>query len=204
LPIVLGRIMPKTYEILPTIALNAGSTYMHPPALPEVAHLDDPALEFMVDFRTNYAFTIKPDAPVTHALIEMEVSGAHILLVVDQADNVVGIISSEHILGEKTIKLIHERRIPRHEVEVQMVMRPQADVVAFDYASLKHAKVGHVINTMRDARQHYALVVELEKGHQQTVRGMFSLSLLSKQLNSDYISDVPEARSIAELTKKLV
>lgn len=195
--------MSKTYEILPTITLHAGSTYMHPPALPEVAHLDDPALDFAVDFKTNYAFTIKPDAPVTHALIEMEVLGAHLLLVVDQQDKVIGIISSEHILGEKTIKLIHEKRILRHEVEVQMVMRPQADVMALDYASLKHAKVGHVINTMRDARQHYALVVELDSEHKQTVRGMFSLSLLSKQLNSDYISDVPEARTIAELTQKL-
>ena len=195
--------MSKTYEILPTITLHAGSTYMHPPALPEVAHLDDPALDFAVDFKTNYAFTIKPDAPVTHALIEMEVLGAHLLLVVDQQDKVIGIISSEHILGEKTIKLIHEKWILRHEVEVQMVMRPQADVMALDYASLKHAKVGHVINTMRDARQHYALVVELDSEHKQTVRGMFSLSLLSKQLNSDYISDVPEARTIAELTQKL-
>lgn len=195
--------MSKTYEILPTITLHAGSTYMQPPALPEVAHLDDPALDFVVDFKTNYAFTIKPDAPVTHALIEMEVLGAHLLLVVDQQDKVIGIISSEHILGEKTIKLIHEKRILRHEVEVQMVMRPQADVMAFDYASLKHAKVGHVINTMRDARQHYALVVELDSEHKQIVRGMFSLSLLSKQLNSDYISDVPEARTIAELTQKL-
>jgi len=195
--------MPKNYEILPTVTLDAGSTYKHPPALPEVAHLDDPALEFMVDYQTNYAFTIKPEAPVTHALIEMEVSGAHILLVTDEADRVIGIISSEHILGEKTIKLIHEKRIPRHEVEVQMVMRPQTEVVAFDHASLKHAKVGHVINTMRDARQHYALVVEINDKQQQMVRGMFSLSLLSKQLDSDYISDVPEARTLAELTKKL-
>jgi hypothetical protein len=123
--------------------------------------------------------------------------------VVDHDDKVAGFISSEHILGEKTIKLIHEKRIPRHEVEVQMVMRPQSDVSAFDYASLKHAKVGHVINTMRNAHQHYALVVELDSEHNQTVRGMFSLSLLSKQLNSDYISDVPEARTIAELTRKL-
>lgn len=195
--------MSKTYEILPTITLHTGSTYMHPPALPEVAHLDDPALDFVVDFQTNYAFTIKPSAPVTHALIEMEVLGVHLLLVVDHQDKVVGIISSEHILGEKTIKLIHEKRILRHEVEVQMVMRPQADVIALDYVSLKHAKVGHVINTMRDARQHYALVVELDSEHKQTVRGMFSLSLLSKQLNSDYISDVSEARTIAELTQKL-
>lgn len=195
--------MSKNYEILPTITLNAGSTYMHPPALPEVAHLDDPATQFMVDFQTNYAFTIKPDAPVTHALIEMEVSGSHILLVVDQEDNVIGIISSEHILGEKTIKLIHERRIPRHEVEVHMVMRPQAEVMAFEFASLKHAKVGNVISTMRNARQHYAFVVEFANTGKQSVRGMFSLSLLSKQLDRDYVSDVPEARTIAELTAKL-
>lgn len=195
--------MKKNYDVLPTVPLNAGTTYLHPPALPEITHLDDPALDVMIDFENSYAFTTKPDAPVTHALMEMEVSGAHLLLVVDKTDKVIGFISSEHILGEKTIKLINERRIPRHEVLVSMVMRPQEDIAALDYIALKYAKVGQVISTMREVHQHYALVIEATEEHQQIIRGMFSLSLLSKQLNHDYISDIPEARTIADLRKKL-
>lgn len=84
-----------------------------------------------------------------------------------------------------------------------MVMRPQAQIMALDYATLKHAKVGNIVNTLRDAHQHHALVVEQDNQGGQLVREMFSLSLLSKQLNCDYISDVAEARSIVELTSKL-
>jgi predicted transcriptional regulator len=193
----------KNYEILPTLSLNAHSGYRHQPELPKVSHLDDPALDVMIDFTTNYPFTIKSDAAITHALMEMEVCGVHLLLVVEQEEEVVGFITSEHILGEKTIRLINERRIPRSEVQVHMVMRPQVETVVLDYVNLTHAKVGHIITTMRATRQHYMLVVETNGEGKQIVRGMFSLSLLSKQLGSDYVSDVPEARTIAELTQKL-
>ncbi len=193
----------KNYEILPTLSLNAHSSYRHQPPLPQVSHLDDPALSLLIDFATNYPFTVKPDASITHALMEMEVCGVHLLLVIDEEDEVVGFITSEHILGEKTIRFINEKRLPRSEVLVRMVMRPQAEVAVLEYVQLEHAKVGHIINTMRAARQHYMLVVETDQQNRQIVRGIFSLSLLGKQLGTDYVSDVPEARTIAELSQKL-
>lgn len=101
--------MSKNYETLSTIPLNADSSYLPPSNLPEVVHLEDPALAAMFECKVNQIFAISPNALITHALIEMEVSDAHLLLVVDEQDKIVGIVSTEHILGEETIKLIQKK-----------------------------------------------------------------------------------------------
>jgi Mg2+/Co2+ transporter CorB len=124
----------------------------------------------------------------------------HVLLVVDKEGKILGLISSEDLLGEKPLKAIQERRIARADISVGMVMTPQTSVVAIDIEDLRHAKVGHLVATLHTCKQHYALAVKIdETNNKQVVRGLFSLSLIGKQLSEDVTSDVPEAHSIAEL-----
>jgi CBS domain-containing protein len=174
--------MPK-YEILTTMAFTA-STYAHPTELPEVVHWNDPALSVMIDFTQNKPPLISPETPIVEVLEEMKVHGVHVMLVVDQEEEVIGLISAEDILGEKPIQLIEERGLARDEILVAMVMLPETHITAFDIETLRHAKVGNVVNTLRELHQHYALVLKNEYGH-WIVRGLFSSSQISKQLHTD-------------------
>lgn len=196
--------MAKSYSSLPVIHLNLGSTFSHPPAPPEVIHLEDPASHVMTDLKLSNAVTIEPEALISEALMEMRVCHTHLLLVINQDNLVIGLISSEDILGEKPLKFMQERRIKRAEIKVRMVMTPQEKIAAINIDELRHAKVGNVVKTMHDLKQHYALAVELDpQTQQQIVRGLFSLSQISKQLGYDVTSDISEAHSIAELQRNI-
>ena len=195
--------MPN-YHTLPTISLNAGSHYFHSWELPEIIHLHDSALEAMVDLTQTRAFTISQDAPIPEARLEMSVCGVHMLIATDEEGRVMGLISSEDILGSKPLQIIQERKVARDKIKVRMIMTPSAKITTLDIKELQIAKVGHVIETMRAARQHYAFVVEIDaENNTQTVVGLYSLSTISKQLDMNVTDDDLMARSLAELEGKI-
>jgi CBS domain containing-hemolysin-like protein len=197
--------MTKPFSLLPTVHLHAGVTYFHPLELPEVLHWEDAALHAMVDFKYTKPETIRPDESLDTALNAIANCSYHALLVVNHEGNVLGLVSAEDLLGEKPLKVIQERHIPRADIPVQLMMIPQAAILTIDVEHLRHAKVGHIIRTLQAHKQHFALIVKMEEGnsHIQKIRGLFSLSLLSKQLGYDVTSDLAEAHSIVELQYNL-
>jgi predicted transcriptional regulator len=196
--------MSKTYTTLPVVHLKVGTSFSHPPNQPEIVHLDDPALHVMIDFRQANAIIISPDVSISEAAMEMRVCHTHLLLVTNKDHLVIGLISSEDIMGEKPLKVTRERQIRRDEILVRMVMTRQEQIVAFDNNDVRYSKVGNVVQTLHEAKQHYALVIEIDPVHsKQMVRGLFSLSQISKQLGYDVTSDLSEAHSLAELQRNL-
>lgn len=196
--------MTKHYHAIPTIHLHAGAGYLQAHELPELVHWEDAALHAMVDFKYIKAEAINPDEAIDTALHEVKKCSFHVLLVVNAEQEILGLVSTEDLLGEKPLKAIQERRLPRAEISVQMVMIPREEIVTLDLESLRHAKVGHIIETLHAHKQHYALVVKTDEiTDAQTVRGLFSASLISKQLGRDITSAVSEAQSIAELQHNL-
>lgn len=196
--------MPKTYLPLPTIPLKPETPHLHPPEPPAVAHWDDSALLVMVDFKFTRAATIAPDEGIDTALLEIKLTNNVVLVVTDKEQKILGLVSAEDLLGEKPLKAIQEKRLPRTDIAVSMLMTHQRDILAFDIEELKHAKVGHIVNTLNSHRQHYALVVHIDPitGH-QTARGLFSFSMISRQLGENIAKDITQAHSIAELQHDL-
>lgn len=179
------------YEALPTTAILPNGTMLHAHHLPELVHMDDPALSVMSDFTLSPPHTIEPDATMDHAIHEMEVSGVHLLLVISEGGHFQGIISSEDLWGEKPIKLIQERRIHRDQVLVKTIMVPYTEITALDFTAIKSARVGNIVKTLSEHKQHYALAVSPSADYpdMQMIRGIFTASQISKQLHAD-MSDV--------------
>jgi len=192
--------MSKLYTPLSIGHLDAHVSYAHPPKLSEVLHWDDPALHAMVDFKYVQADIISSEDGIDIALLAIKNCHYHVLLVVNHEDKIDGIVSAEDLLGEKPLKVIQERRIPRAEISVGMVMVPQNEIIVFNVEELRHAKVSHVVEALHAHKKHFALVIKMdEKLEKQIVRGLFSISQISKQLGRDVSSDLSEAQSIAEL-----
>ncbi len=122
----------STYHTLPVISLREGSTYSHPPIPPVLLHWDDSALDAMQDLKLANAITIAPTALLPDAEVEMRVCHTHLLLVIDENQQVLGLLSSEHLLGERPLKISQERKVKRAEIPVRAVMNPRERIVAFN------------------------------------------------------------------------
>ncbi|MDP1574757.1 MAG: CBS domain-containing protein [Coxiellaceae bacterium] len=174
------------YEALPTISLQPNHTQLQTLQLPELVHLDDPALSILIDFTKTPPHTITPEDTLDHAIHEMEASGAHLLLVINKEGYFQGIISAEDLWGEKPIKLIQERRVHRDQLFVKMIMAPHSQIIALDFSLLKNACVGHIVKTLSQHHKHYALVVNPSADNaSHSIHGVFTLSQISKQLHMD-------------------
>lgn len=190
--------MPKTYAPLPTNHLPHECCYIHSGEMPELVHLDDSALNVMFDYEHTRAVTVDQHELLADARIEMKACGVHVLLVIDDMQHVVGIISSEDILGEKPVKVSQEKDLPRSQLKVNMVMTPREHVVAINFADLRLARVGELVQTLRQAKQHYALVTEHRQG-KTIVRGLFSLTFISKRTPGQVGNDDLMAHTLSEL-----
>ena len=71
--------------------------------------LESPALEVMTDLLRTSPATIRPQAPVEGANQFMISRGVRLLLVVDERDNVLGVVTATDVLGEKAVRAATER-----------------------------------------------------------------------------------------------
>jgi CBS domain-containing protein len=171
-----------TYTRLPTRNLDKIAGLLRPVCiLPERVKLDNPALDVMTDFRRLTAFIATPGDTIRQAEERMFRRKVRLLFVMDAEDRVAGLVTSTDIHGEKPMQLVQSRGIRRDEVLVADIMTPVDRLEAVDFDDLSHARVGHVLETLKARGRQHALVIENVKG-QQMVRGLLSLSQLSKQL----------------------
>ncbi len=192
--------MAAAFATMSHIRLKPGTRFERPPELPRLVHLDSPAFEVMTDFRVVHAVTIAPEASIDEALEKMKVRGVRLLLVTAEDDTLVGLITAKDIQGEKPVKIAQESRIPRSAITVEAVMTPQNSIEVLNMLSVRNAQVGHIVATLQQLARQHVLVVEVDPGtKQQTVRGIFSTSQISKQLGVNAAEVVARDATLAEI-----
>lgn len=191
--------MTRDYNPLPATMLQEGVTFHRPTQiLPPQVKPDDLAVNVMTDFKQVSAATIDAGVTMETANSVMIKRGVRLLLVVD-ADNVVtGIITATDILGEKPLKFIQDRKIKRSEIMVRDIMTPRERLEVININDVLSAKVGHVVATLKKAGRQHAAVVEVDKDGKQTLRGLFSVSQVARQLG-EQIQTTKVAKSFAEI-----
>ncbi len=194
--------MTKRHAPLSHITLS-GSVPCHTPAgWAPIAQEDDPATTVMTDFRQVVPITIEPHHRLDPALRKMKVAGVRLLLVPNEEDNIIGLITATDILGERPLKLIEKTRISRENIRVDMIMTPVEQIEALRMMTVRHATVGQIVHTMRGLRRRHMLVVESEQGRQQPkIRGLFSASQISRLLGREITEPEYRAESLAEITR---
>lgn len=165
--------------------------------------LEAPALDVMTDLRRVNPATIRPGAPVEGANQYMISRGVRLLLVVDEKDSLVGVITAADILGERPMLAATERALRRDELIVADIMTPAAQAEVLALADVEGARVGHIVETLRRAGRQHILVVEGHKDSSPTfVRGIFSLSQIARQLGV-VLQASEVARTFAEIEAAL-
>lgn len=144
--------------------------------------LDDPALAVMTDLKQVVAVTIDPEASIEHAMRVMVRRNVRLLLVVNVDNEIVGLITSTDLLGEKPLLYLQEHGGRRGDIQVRDIMTPHERLEAVAFEDVRAARVGHVLGTLQHSRRQHALVVDADEQGNPMVRGIFSASQLARQL----------------------
>ena len=202
--------MDREYDALSIRELGAGAGFRRPTQAPAAkVSLESPALEVMTDLRRTTPAAIRPQAPLAGANQFMITRGVRLLLVVDEREDVLGVISATDILGERPMRVAIDRGLRRDELTVADIMIPAAQVEVIALPDVAAARVGHVLETLRRAGRQHALVVDfddLPSGRPLTppvrramVCGIFSLSQIARQLGVAVATGGEVARTFSEI-----
>ena len=150
-----------------------------------------PALLVMADLRQQVAFTVEPNASIDDALQRMKTVGVRLLFVVNPGKDIVGLITSTDILGEKPLQFHQELQLRHDEIMVRDIMTPQAQLEALHMDDVLRASVGDIVATLRGVGRRHALVLDTDpRRRRAAIRGIFSVSQIGKQLG--YLIETPE------------
>lgn len=193
----------RHYSVLPSRPLRPRTSFHCPgQVLPQRVTLEDGATAVMTDFQKVTAFTIDPDVSVDTAVRVMRRRKVHLLLVVDVENRVLGIITSNDLVGEKTLQCICARGIARADALVRDIMTPESRLEVISMDDVLHAHVGHVVATLKATGRRHAAVVDEDAAGNQILRGLFSASQLALQLGEP-VETTEIARNFAEISVAL-
>ena len=195
--------MDRSYEPLPLRELGANAGFRRP-TQPQASRVsaESPALQVMTDLARATPATIRPQAPLAGANQFMITRGVRLLLVIDELETVLGVITATDLLGERPMLVATERGLRRDELTVADVMTPAERVQVIALADVEGARVGHVLETLRRAGRQHALVIDFAE--RAMVRGIFSLSQIARQLGVTLPAGGEVARSFSEIEAALV
>ena len=206
--------MEREYDALPISELGEGAGYRRPmqPGVVQVTR-ESPAMAVMTDLLRTSPAAIRPQAPIEGANQYMISRGVRLLLVVDERDSVVGLVTATDVLGEKALRAALELGVRRDELAVGDIMTPARQVEVLALADVEAARVGHVLETLRRGGRQHALVVDVDQlparslidpaVRRSMVRGIFSLSQLARQTGVPMHSAGEVARTFSEIEAAL-
>lgn len=195
--------MSENYTSLPYHSLTSGTTYQRPPQrLPERVTADSAATDVMTDFTKVSAITMGPCATLEAAEQRMIASGVRMLLVTDQSNSILGIITATDLQGDRPVKYLQEVGGKREDIYLRDIMTPADRLEVLYMVDIENARVGHIVETMKRVGRQHALVIDLDENKKQVVRGIFSTKQISKQLGIN-IDPTEVAKTFAELEAAL-
>lgn len=187
------------YTPITSAKLEKGASFHRTERIFDLIKLDDPASAVMTDLKKVSAVTIAEKAPIDAANARMKHRGVRLLLVVDDADTVVGLITSTDTHGAKPIQHIQKHGGTYRDILVQDIMTTQDKLEVICMDDINRTRVGNVVATLKQAGRSHALVVDRhDKENKQVIRGIISASQIARQLDID-IPTTEIAQTFAEI-----
>ena len=139
------------------------------------------ALEVMTDLQFVPAATTQAEVSVATASQKMIARGVRQLLVVDSADNVIGLITARDLAGRRIGEALHSTGASLEQLKVRDVMSSEVEVMPLE--AVLHARVGDIIETLKHSGRQHALVLHAAPfTGKPMIRGIFSASQIARQL----------------------
>jgi CBS domain containing-hemolysin-like protein len=169
------------YKPLTFRKLKSGAGF-HQPSTYKPVKVDSPAIEVMTDLQQVSAATTAPDAPLSQATQTMVSRGVRLLLVTEIGGNIVGLITARDTMGERPIKHIQLHGGKHGDLKVRDCMTPIDDIEVLSMSDVLRAEVGHVVATLKSVGRQHAMVIDVDAGSNEQIRGIFSITQIGRQL----------------------
>ena len=152
----------------------------------------------MTDLERVMAVTIGPGNSVETANQRMIAAGVRLLLVLDDNDQVAGLLTATDVLGEKPMRFLQHMGGTHADIMVRDIMTTQRELEALNIEDVKNAKVGHIVASLKKSHRQHALVVAEGADGKQAVCGLFSITQIARQLGAQ-VQSFELARTFAEI-----
>lgn len=180
--------MTQPYLPLPHAKLAPKASFCRPVTITQRVTLETPALAVMTDLERVMVVTIGSECSIETANQRMIDAGVRLLLVVDENQRIVGLITATDILGEKPLMLQRRTGGTFGEILVRDIMTPQSSLDVLHLRGVFRARVGDIVATLKAFGRQHALVVE-RNGERDThrLRGIFSATQIGRQLGMNVV-----------------
>ena len=170
------------YKPLSFRKLKSGATF-HRPNAHKLVRIESPAVEVMTDLQCVAAATTVPEATLAQATQAMVARSVRLLLVTDPTGDILGLITARDTMGDRPIKYLKENGGKHADLKVRDVMTPIEDIQVLAMADIEASTVGNVIATLESVKRQHAMVLDVDRlSGEETVRGIFSITQIGRQL----------------------
>ncbi len=191
--------MVKEYTELKSIPLKAGSSFARPvQVLPERVKLGDPALSVMTDLSKVSLVTTRAKTSMDKANAKMIRYGVRMLLVLDDNEQLAGILTATDVLGEKPMRFLQNMGGTHDDIMVRDIMSTLRELTAMKMVDVQQARVGDIVVSLKKVNRQHALVVTENLDGNQVVCGLFSITQIARQLGAQ-VQNFELARTFAEI-----
>jgi hypothetical protein len=193
--------MLENYKIIKFSKLDTQPQPIVPDRGYKELNLEDSAISVMTDHRLEKAPICSIKTSLEAASKKMANEKTNMLLIENTDGQVVGLISSADITGEKPIQYINETKKKRDEIKVGHLMTSIESMPALNIQDVLQAKIGDVLHTLNEIGSEYILVTTKD-GDETCIRGIFSARSISRSLNI-FFSPSPAAKTFVEYSRAL-
>lgn len=191
--------MIRAYNALQASPLKTGASFVRPvQSLPEHVKLGDSALDVMTDLSKVSVVSVRAKTAMEKANAKMIRYGVRMLLVLDDNDQVAGLLTANDVMGEKPMRFLQHMGGTHADILVRDVMTTQRELEVLKIEDVRKAKVGEIVATLKMHDRQHALVVEEGADGRQSVCGLFSITQIARQLGAQ-VQSFELARTFAEI-----
>lgn len=191
--------MIKEYSPLQSFSLKTGSTFSRPvQVLPERVKLSEPATNVMTDLNKVSLVSVRANTSMDGANAKMIRNGVRMLLVLDDNEQLVGLLTATDVLGEKPMRFLQNMGGTHADIMVRDIMSTQRELEVMKIEDVQHAKVGQIVASLKKSHRQHALVVAEGADGRQTVCGLFSITQIARQLGAQ-VQSFELAHTFAEI-----
>jgi CBS-domain-containing membrane protein len=177
--------MIKEYKPLQSFPLKTGSSFARPiQILPELVKLSDPATSVMTDLSKVSVVNVRAKTSMDRANAKMIRYGVRLLLVLDDNDQVAGLLTASDVLGEKPMRYLQNMGGTHADIIVRDIMTTQRELEALKIEEVRNAQVGQIVASLKKSHRQHALVVAESADGKQSVCGLFSITQIARQLGA--------------------
>lgn len=164
--------------------------------------MDSPAYNVMTDLTRVEAVTIGPHESLFYAKRRMITMGVRLLLVVDNSNRVMGLLTTTDINSEKPLNVVKEMSTSYVDLQVDDIMTTFDKLEVLNWHDVEKARVGDIAATLKRLGRKHAIIVDGKK-NAQIIRGIFSSSQLARATGEE-IDTSAKSASFAALEYALM